>query len=97
MTETFTCCHCGQEHPLENRVMVGDDALCERCANEETVICSRCGERVYRDDNAGDENTPLCQPCYDRHYTSCTQPELVRYLKERRLYVNEPVESEEEV
>ena len=71
MTETFTCCHCGQEHPLENRVMVGDDALCERCANEETVICSRCGERVYRDDNAGDENTPLCQPCYDRHYTSC--------------------------
>ena len=71
MTETFTCCHCGQEHPLENRVMVGDDTLCERCANEETVICSRCGERVYRDDNAGDENTLLCQPCYDRHYTSC--------------------------
>ena len=70
-TETFICCHCGQEHPLENRVMVGDDALCERCANEETVICSHCGERVYRDDNAGDENTPLCQPCYDRHYTSC--------------------------
>ena len=67
MTETFICCHCGQEHPLENRIMVGDDALCERCANEETVICSRCGERVYRDDNAGDENTPLCQPCYDRH------------------------------
>ena len=24
----------------------------------------------------------------------CTQPELVQYLKERRLYVNEPVESE---
>ena len=71
MTETFTCCHCGQEHPLENRVMVGDDTLCERCANEETVICSRCGERIYRDDNAGDENTLLCQPCYDRHYTSC--------------------------
>ena len=31
-TETFICCHCGQEHPLENRVMVGDDAICERCA-----------------------------------------------------------------
>ena len=71
MTETFICCHCGQEYPLENRIMVGDDALCERCANEETVICSRCGERIYRDDNAGDENTPLCQPCYDWHYTSC--------------------------
>ena len=40
MTETFICCHCGQTHPLENRVMVGDDALCERCANEETIILS---------------------------------------------------------
>lgn len=29
--------------------------------------------------------------------SGCTQPELVRYLKERRLYVNDPVESEEEV
>lgn len=27
----------------------------------------------------------------------CTQPELMQYLKERRLYVNEPVESEVEV
>lgn len=27
----------------------------------------------------------------------CTQPELVQYLKERRLYINEPVESGEEI
>lgn len=27
--------------------------------------------------------------------SGCTQPELVQYLKERRLYVNEPVENEE--
>jgi hypothetical protein len=27
----------------------------------------------------------------------CTQPELIQYLKERRLYVNEPVTAEEEV
>ena len=55
-TETFICCHCGQEHPLENRVMVGDDALCERCANEETVICSHCGERVYKTAMPGQVN-----------------------------------------
>ena len=29
--------------------------------------------------------------------TSCTQPELIQYLKERRLYINEPVQQEEEV
>ena len=27
----------------------------------------------------------------------CTSPELVQYLKERRLYVNEVTEGEEEV
>ncbi len=29
--------------------------------------------------------------------SGCTQPELVQYLKERRLYVNEPVTEEEEI
>jgi hypothetical protein len=27
----------------------------------------------------------------------CTQPELITYLKERRLYVNEPVDAEVEL
>ena len=26
---------------------------------------------------------------------ACTEPELIQYLKERRLYVNEPIENEE--
>ena len=29
--------------------------------------------------------------------SGCTQPELVQYLKERRLYINEPVETKEEL
>ena len=29
--------------------------------------------------------------------SGCEQPELVQYLKERRLYVNEPVETEAEI
>ena len=29
--------------------------------------------------------------------SGCTAPELVQYLKERRLYINEPVECEEEL
>ena len=29
--------------------------------------------------------------------SGCQEPELVQYLKERRLYVNEPVAAEEEV
>ena len=51
--------------------MVGNDSLCECCAEEETTLCSRCGERIYRDDNAGDEDTPLCQHYYENHYYRC--------------------------
>lgn len=50
MTEHTTCCHCGQIIP-GTPVMVGNDSLCECCAEEETALCSRCGERIYRDDN----------------------------------------------
>jgi len=37
----------------------------------ETMTCSRCGRRIWNDDNAGDDDTPLCQSCYDRFYTVC--------------------------
>lgn len=70
MTEHTTCCHCGQIIS-GTPVMVEDDSLCECCAEEETTLCSRCGERIYRDDNAGDEDTPLCQSCYENHYYRC--------------------------
>lgn len=29
--------------------------------------------------------------------SDCTEPELIQYLKERNIYINEPVESEEDV
>ncbi len=29
--------------------------------------------------------------------SGCTEPELIQYLKERRIYINEPVESEEDL
>ena len=70
MTEHTTCFHCGQIIS-GTPVMVEDDSLCECCAEEETTLCSRCGERIYRDDNAGDEDTPLCQHCYENHYYRC--------------------------
>ena len=73
MTEaaTFICGQCGEEHPLEQCCMVGEEELCERCAQEETLLCIRCGTRIWREGNAGDTDTPLCQQCYDRFYTSC--------------------------
>ena len=70
MTEHYTCRHCG-ETILTTPIWMNESPLCESCAEEMTVLCSHCGERIYRNDNAGDESTPLCQDCYDRHYTNC--------------------------
>lgn len=70
MTEHTNCCRCGQTITAAP-VMMDDDPLCKRCAEEEIVLCSCCGERIYRDDNAGDESMPLCQHCYEDHYYSC--------------------------
>ena len=143
------------------------------CFHSETVECSHCGERIWADDNAGTDSTPLCNSCYDDYYTTCeccgriihrdyanydddddyaycdrcyeerqnssiheynykpdpifygdskryfgveleideggkngdnadtllgigTEPELITYLKERQLYINTPITSEED-
>lgn len=47
--------------------------LCSSCYDDEVVVCSDCGESLWRDDNAGDSEHPLCQRCYDYHYTNCTR------------------------
>ena len=62
--------------------------------------------RIHRDCNEGNEDNGLCdaavplsdQPIQELSWTrfvaSCTEPELIQYLKEHRLYANDPVESE---
>lgn len=72
MEEMRACCVCGSLHPVEVLTEFDDSYLCESCLHTETVRCQRCGERIWVDDNAGDNDTPLCQSCYDRYYTSCT-------------------------
>ena len=70
MSKHTTCCHCGQVLS-RNYAVMDEELLCENCAEEETTFCSRCGTRIYRDDNVGDEDSPLCRDCYDRYYLSC--------------------------
>ena len=72
MEEKRMCDICGQSHPLSEMTEFDGVLLCESCYRAETVVCERCGTRIWSDDNEGDENTPLCQRCYDRYYTTCT-------------------------
>lgn len=72
---TFTCDHCGQEHPISERhVIHRGHQLCSACLATETVRCTHCGQHMYLDDNEGDESTPLCYPCFTRlGYSVCSR------------------------
>ena len=67
MERTFLCSCCGGRYHLPLLRHVGEAEICERCENTETIICSRCGEVIWRRDNAGDESTPLCRNCFGLH------------------------------
>lgn len=72
MSKTFLCDHCGTHHPIHTLTVFRDQNLCPECLEETTLICSRCGERIWAEDNAGNDATPLCDPCYTYHYTNCS-------------------------
>lgn len=71
MEEKRICDICGQSQPLSELTEFDGVLLCESCYRTETVVCERCGTRIWSDDNEGDGSTPLCQTCYDRYYTTC--------------------------
>lgn len=70
--KTCTCSACQNEFAAELLTEFDHQQLCSDCLAHDTVICSRCGERIWDDDNAGTNDTPLCQNCYDDYYESCT-------------------------
>ena len=67
----IVCTQCGAELRPEEVLYVGDEVVCPPCAETDTIICSYCDERIWREHNAGDERLPLCEACYDAHYTRC--------------------------
>ena len=71
MSEMEPCGVCQALHPMEELVCFSDTLICPDCLEDSTVICGRCGERIWRDDDAGNEDSGhLCQSCYDRYYNT---------------------------
>ena len=68
--------------------------LCRNCSEEETYLCASCGERIWQDDNAGDEDVPLCQSCYDRHYTNCIRCNAMIHMDDACYSEDDPAEEE---
>lgn len=70
---TFLCNACGERHPIGERTIFDEQALCALCLETTTLICEDCGCRIWRDDNAGNGTVPLCQYCYEHDYIECTR------------------------
>ncbi len=58
------CEHCGTEIHGEDYTEFDGELLCPSCLSRETLICTQCGERIWRDDNAGNSYTVLSQECF---------------------------------
>ena len=71
MKEQRTCGLCGAPHPLEELHPFDGLELCAHCLDQRTLVCRHCGERIWAQDNVGSGEAPLCQACYDDHYTNC--------------------------
>lgn len=84
---TFFCAHCGEEHMLDERVLVSGETLCAACANELTVVCDSCGARIFAADSVSDANHVLCERCFDRYYQRCTN--CGRVLPNDEVYYSE--------
>lgn len=67
-----TCEQCGCVLESEYDVNNFDGVvMCEDCLNELTRVCDRCGDRIWNEDDYGDENIVLCEYCRDNYYERC--------------------------
>lgn len=84
MKNNFICTRCGEEHAEELIYYVGENVLCEACAEEGTVLCEHCGTRLYRQDCAGDEWHTLCVRCLEDYYQICQDCDAIISNEETR-------------
>ena len=88
--ERYTCVNLTNSDTIEFRMFRGTLKLNTFYATLQ-LIDKICDLALYLTD---DEMKALSWTSF---VSGCIQPELIRYLKERRLFVNEPVETEAEV
>lgn len=77
MRELEPCEICGAAHDPEELIEFGGMQLCGDCIDTSTIVCDRCGARIWRENNAGDSDTFLCQRCYDEAYHTCAYCERI--------------------
>ena len=88
--ERYTCVNLTNEYTIEFRIFRGTLKYNTFVATLQ-LIDRICDVALYLSDEE------LKAMSWSSFVAGCTQPELITYLKERRLYVNEPVDVEVEL
>ena len=70
--EKQICSCCKESFPESELTEFEGRLFCSSCLRAETVICTRCGERLWIENNAGNVSLPLCTSCFESYYTDCT-------------------------
>lgn len=73
MKDNTHCSICNELFPPNELIEFDGQLLCPDCFERETIICHRCGERLWEDDNTGSDEMPLCERCYENYYTNCSR------------------------
>lgn len=69
---TLRCSVCGCTIEEDDTYSyVGEDVVCETCADEECGYCDHCGELIYNENAIYDDTHFLCPSCFHDHYTRC--------------------------
>lgn len=67
-----TCEQCGCTIDTDDDAWWFDDTLlCEDCLDNLTRTCDCCGDRIWNEDDEGDEDVILCERCRDNCYSRC--------------------------
>ena len=53
MSSNYMCRVCGAAFPEDELILMDDELICETCLEEETVVCSDCGTRIWNEQDAG--------------------------------------------
>lgn len=94
MKEHEHCDSCGNLCPSDQMTEFDGQLLCTSCFQDATQLCIHCWKRIWRDENAGDSATPLCQSCYDRFYVSCARCGRLVHMEDARYSSNTDDEDE---
>lgn len=86
----YTCVNLQNENTIEFRIFRGTLKYNTLIATLQ-LVDRVCDVAIFLSDDE------LKAMSWTTFVTGCTQPELIQYLKERRLYVNEPVEQEGDI